>query len=264
MPRTGRAGLGGLIVAVAALAGCTLRHDVGGEIVITDESTGCFHSAHSSTRYVWNGASYVGDGRSVSSTRLCAVRDALINSRVDRDAALDQLGITPHNVAANRTAMLDAAGQMWPDAIPTPMPVEWQRAFSFEEVRREICGTLLAPPESTTRVRFHVSLPGEPAVEAESHSGCPYMLPWTVRCGDDQWQSYSPEIPRALALLAAPEGPNECNLEGGLYWRRYLWSDSSVWGMHVVHLLESAPTISPEGMPNVPVQQPDEAPGPKR
>jgi hypothetical protein len=63
----------------------------------------------------------------------------------------------------------------------------------------------------------------------ESEGKTPWMLPWTVRAGEETWALHDIDVPLAVLALADPEGPCASRLDGAWYWTDRFWSDASFW-----------------------------------
>jgi hypothetical protein len=221
-----------------SLTGCLAGRRDTHELYILDEFHASFHDIRVESRFTLHGDVYVCGDRVLPAELIAGIRRIVLTSRREQADVLTQFDITPERVAEFRPAMLEAAGRMWPGQIPEELPPEWIAAFGYEGVCRLVTGAMTGPTGSTKQVLVRVTLPGNPRVTASSNCEHPYMLPWTICVDGRTWQTYSIDVPRALAVLADPTGPNTPLLDGAGYWQWDFWNDRDVWGMVAAGLID--------------------------
>jgi len=84
-----------------------------------------------------------------------------------------------------------------------------------------------------------VIVPGDPELAISSTHRRPWMLPWTVRLGDETWQVFSPEVSQALYRLLA-NGKVNCPLDGRGYWQAGYMQDPEFPGERYRSLIDAA------------------------
>jgi hypothetical protein len=198
-------------------------------LVVHDQSGGCFHHLEKTTEYVLAGDSYVGTHQRFPRSYIDGLRSLILASHEDSSTLLDQLGITADEAARQRDTIYQAV-RRWTPELPETLPSWAEPLFAFERVHETLRKEIAGPTGgSTTSVEFCVTLPGNPVISVCSEADRYWMLPWHVKAGDASWETYSLAISRALAVLSDPTGPNAPLLDGSRYWSQEIWGESLVW-----------------------------------
>jgi hypothetical protein len=212
-----------------------------GEIVIRDESQGCFHHENVERTFNRKGNLFVSsqDGKSIPEQ---SIRDLVsIIKASSKQTKFDPvaMGITPQATADNKQNMIKAAGTFF--EIKPSVIRDHASLFEYPAVTKSVSYRLVMNDNSTTRVRFSVEIKDttvspEPITVTSTHD-CPWMLPWTVTIGKSSWDTYSTALPLKLKALASTKGPNSYLLDGTKYWKVDIWRDPHFWFAAVGHKL---------------------------
>jgi hypothetical protein len=198
-------------------------------LVFKDRSTGCFHHE------ALDGSVEIG------SASLSSLRATVLASRDKTQFDAAAIGITSERLERERPALLaaiaesKAAGE---DGFVGPGPLELGTELTLSYVVNAARADMLGADASTTHAAFEVQIPGEPPLVASSAHGAPWMLPWTIEAGAEKWETYSPDVPRALAGYLPADYPNASLLNGAGYYADRFWSDGQVWGSRLGNILE--------------------------
>jgi hypothetical protein len=177
------------------------------QLTFDDEAAGCFHHERGSGSVAISGAP------------LLALRAAVVSSRAVTSIDATALGITQARTE-----------QMRLESGITTLTVQDATAVAKSY--------LVGADDSTNTVSLRVRIPGDPPFVVSSQHGSPWMLPWTVDAGGVTWETYSPELPRALLPYLPATLPNHELLDGTPYWRDGFWTDDHAWGMRLGSGLE--------------------------
>ena len=199
------------------------------KLVVFDESMGCFHWQKKQTEYVLKDGYYFNENNRFPKAYIDGLRELVLSSHQDKTNLLEELGFTPEAVEKNRHFIYRSIRRNACE-LPEEIPAWAKEYFDYEKLKESALDTLVGTNwGSTTHVTFKVTFPGDPQVTVCSKWERPWMLPWSVTVGDKSWESYSLIIPKALGVLADPQGPNARLLDGTNYWSRTIWSDMEVW-----------------------------------
>lgn len=215
------------------------------EIVITDQSQGCFHNKKTVNTFDRKGDVYVSaKGQVLKLEQLKELLAAIDASANYQTLNLAALGVTPEAVTRHRDDILSASLK---DISDVPMSVQEKNSYllDYGAICQSLKHRLVWHDVSTTHEHFTIVVKdrtlghGQDHIEVSSTHGCPWMLPWSVRMGERRWKTYSTALPLALSSLADKAGPCASWLDGRHYWQEDLWKDSDFWSSAVGSKLRS-------------------------
>ena len=220
--------------ATPAPPGAGSSATAGHRLEFRDQEYGCFHGRTSQDSVV------------VSDTTLAQLRSIVLASRAVGafDPAL--LGITNERVRENRETVVETIRRdhsARSARLDRATLLAIRRRLTAENVASVAAWFMHAEDSSTDQVEFEATLPGQPAMVVSSRHLAPLMLPWHVRAGDEEWETYSPELPRALASVLPDSIPSHPLLAGDRFWSQRFWSDERLW-RNVIRL-QILPTNEP-------------------
>jgi hypothetical protein len=215
------------VVAAATSCGAPLPEDWQGiddvegiadiPVVLKNVERGCFHSRRAGDEPVY-----------LSLEGLEALRSVALASRFVTELDVASLGLTPERFREKRSLLIDAAAERRA-LSPGDFAGEAKSVVTLEYVREAAYVRLTWGDTSTSKTLLELHLPGDPGITVSSTPAGPWMLPWTVTLEDESWQTYSTELPLALAKRLPPSIPSHRLLDGREYWNETFWEDRIVW-----------------------------------
>ncbi|MCW5821197.1 MAG: hypothetical protein KIT34_00240 [Cyanobacteria bacterium TGS_CYA1] len=210
------------------------------EIETFYQQDGCW-GFDSTTKYSKNSGKYVSEeGREISTEFLKELVAVIQKSKLKNTLDLNDLGINQENVARHRDELMK-------QCIPVQYP-SWKAAnvskdlcaFDVASISESARHRLVFEKEvSSNQVYFSATI-NDPEIcsekiEISSDNDCPWMLPWNVKVGSENWKTFSTELPLKLSFLP-DRSANDCRsivcnylLNGQKYWQTEFWSDSFFW-----------------------------------
>jgi hypothetical protein len=139
------------------------------------------------------------------------------------------LGITRERLERERPRVLAHIAESSPHLSAEDL--ERARALLDLDTVLDVAFDWLESMDSSTSKRsVKIELPSAPATVISSAHNGPGGLPWRVQVGAESWETYSVELPLALARYLKPVYPEAAReLDPTTYWERGFWDDTPVW-----------------------------------
>jgi hypothetical protein len=213
----------------------------------------------SSTIYERYGDEYKSSKKSIPVSVVNQIRELTLASETKTSPDLKDFGITEESVRSNRETMLQSAFTRFMEKHSEPhpsfekLPKELQQLFEYETVAKNALAEITGSMNSAYDC-VRISIPGDPSITLVSHHRQSGMLPWRVKAGDRTWQTYSRDLPKALAQIASPRSARYLAMDEpdhqfediasrnqgrGAFWPSGFFSQYGVWSRDQVESYES-------------------------
>ncbi len=240
-------------LAARRRAGCGRTLDAP-TITVVDDMSACFNSGHAEAVYTKVGDEFVFGSKRFDIKEIERLIQVIKDSEREQSLDMQKLGMTDESVARHREDIIETefkcSEQIWesdsnvPLFQPSPREVlekhqDLINVRSVSDVARRHIDFL---GSSTTRARITATFDDGKGViiQVSSVRMMPWMLPWTVKIGDKVWDTYSLEVPKVVAKLADPSGPEFALLDGSDYWTDKFWHDQIMWDKFIdIELMEA-------------------------
>jgi hypothetical protein len=203
-------------------------------IKVSDTIDGCFEHKKSECEYKKVGGQFVDKDKKIDERTVADVIKTFMESRKTTSFNAGELGITEESVARHHDQMVEAAVH-WQSGVPRVVPKDLAYLFQLPNVAAQAETRMRMYENSTTKACLSVSIndssSNPQSIEVTSDKLCAWMLPWTVKVGQESWKTYSLDVPRAVAKIAPAGGPNYPLLDGSKYWSDEFYTDEHLWSL---------------------------------